>query len=253
MGSMVNKTIADIYKDMFFLDNSNNGLDTTLRPLTDGNGTASGLFLSVRKSLFRHSVDRSDTFVIDDKDGNAHLTVDTTNDLLRVGASQEIVNTAHYRFADSVTTDGSNHYGVGVGNSPTTELTMGTGTDPDTSYTISTTADDVVNCMWFVDTALTLDAIKIWCATSDAGNDTIRFHLMSYTIDTSNSATGGDLSSGAVVAYGSDISSLGYEQAYQQSLTISTSSISANKVLMLCVKTDSAVTLSINATIKYHI
>ena len=253
MSGMLNKTMADIYKDLFYIDNSNNGFDSTLRNIKSGNGNTSGLWLSTSKVQIKHTADDNDAVVIKDKDNDNHLHIDTNNNLFKVGSTQETVNTQFQKIVDKITLDGSNHYAVGMNTSPTTAVTLGTGTDPATTYTIATTADDLVCCMMFVDTAITMDTIKLWVAGADANADTIRFHLMSYDVDTSNSATSGDLSNGVVVASGADISSAGYEQAYQQQLTISTATITANKVLLLCVKADTSCTLSVNATIKYHI
>ena len=68
---------------------------------------------------------------------------------------------------------------------------------------------------------------------ADASGDTVQFSVMSYDIDTSNSATGGDLSNGVEHCVSpSTITSAGYEQSYFQQLTLSTADVDTGKVIM---------------------
>ena len=46
MASLTGKQIANTYKDLLQVSNSNSGIDTTLRSVSDGGGTASPLQLS---------------------------------------------------------------------------------------------------------------------------------------------------------------------------------------------------------------
>ena len=193
--------------------------------------------------------------MVRDIDGNSLFAVDTTNNLIKVGSGQEVANTQYVEFhGTALNVDGSAHLAVPRAVAPATQLTLGTGTNPDTSLTIATTADDVISCMWYVDTAISLDSVAVWCAGDNATGDTIRFHLCSYSIDSSNNATGGDLSSGAVHADGSDIVTAGYEQAYYQSLTIGTASVASGKAMFLTIKGDGTNgNYNVNCRIKYHI
>ena len=60
---------------------------------------------------------------------------------------------------------------------------------------------------------------------------------MSYDIDTSNSATGGDLSNGVENCVSpSTITNAGYEQAYFQALTVSTSDVDEGKLIIAMIK-----------------
>ena len=101
---------------------------------------------------------------------------------------------------------------------------------------------------------ITIDRIVWWATNDHASGDVMRTHLMSYTIDSANGSTSGDLSSGAVVAYSSDVTSAGSEQSYYNQMTISTANIDAGKALLFFIRTDStALDTTINATVKYHI
>ena len=93
-------------------------------------------------------------------------------------------------------------------------------------------------------------------AGEDASSgDTIQFSVMSYDIDTSNSATGGDLSIGVENCVSpSTITNAGYEQAYLQALTISTANVDAGKVIMAFIKSDGTNSdYSVNMNLVYHI
>ena len=77
---------------------------------------------------------------------------------------------------------------------------------------------------------------------------------MAYTVDIANGTTGGDLSSGVVVADGSNITNAGYEQIYYQNMTIQSANVSAGKVILFTFASDTINSdYSINATVKYHI
>ena len=87
-----------------------------------------------------------------------------------------------------------------------------------------------------------------------ATGDTVRAHLMSYDVVTSAGSTGGDLSSGAVIASSADITSAGYEQAYKNTMTVSSADVDANKVILFAFRADSVNSdYTINATVKYHL
>ncbi len=253
--SLTGKTPAQFYKDLLHTDNSNTGISSTIKQIKCGDGDATALQLSDRNFKVQPAADSTTTACIYDVDGNVILTVDTTNNLVKVGTGQQIATTNYVEFhGTSLDVDGSSHLAVPRAVAPATQLTLGTGTNPDTSLTISTTADDVLSCMWYVDTAVVLDSVTIWSGANTSGGDTTRFHLVSYSIDTSNGSTGGDLSSGAVHADGGDITNAGYEQAYYQTLTIGTSSIAAGKAVFLTIKGDGTNSnYNVNCRIKYHL
>ena len=259
--SLTDKTIASTFKDIVTIDNSNAGFDTNIDQVKSGNGNGSALYLSTNNLKVQPTADSTTTGCIYDKDGNLLVQVDSTNDTVKALGNH--VNTQYACFgASSASTNWSGmsantHTAVPFNSNELIGglVTLGTSTNPDTSLSISTTADDLVNCMMYVDTAISIDAVYVWMGSDTASADTAcRFHLMSYTITSDNSSTSGDLSSGVVVADGSDINNAGYEQAYYQSMTIQSASVAAGQALFFLVRMDSVNSdVSINCKIKYHL
>lgn len=259
--SLTNKTIASTYKDIISIDNSNAGFDTNIDQIRSGNGNGSALYLSTNNFKVQPTADSTTNSVIYDKDGNILFQVDSTNDAVKALGNH--VNTQYAYFgvssADTIFAgmSANTHTAVPFNSNGLSGalVTLGTGTNPDTSLTVSTTADDLVNCIMYVDSNISVDAVYVWMGSDTATADTAcRFHLMSYTIDTGNSATSGDLSNGVVVADGSDINNAGYEQAYYQSMTIQNASVSSGSVLMFLARMDSVNSdISLNCKIKYHL
>ena len=259
--SFTGKSLKDVYKDVLQTDNSNSGLSTTIKQIKCGDGDSTALYLSTQNVKIQPASDSTTNTVINDKDGNALVAVDSTNDLVKAGIGQHTVNTQYAYFSQSIDliTSGllaNAHYALGFNSmKPSALVAVGTGTDPDTSLTITNTADDVVAGFWYIMDDITIDRVIWWSGADAATGDTTRTHLMSYTVDSGNSATSGDLSSGAVVAYSSDVTNAGYEQAYYNQMTISSADVDAGKVLMFLFSSDSTVNsdYSINATVKYHL
>tara|TARA_R110002020_G_scaffold216262_7_gene423708 strand:+ start:957 stop:1745 length:789 start_codon:yes stop_codon:yes gene_type:complete len=261
MSSFTGKSLKNFYKDILHTNNSNTGISSSIKQITCGDGDSTTLYLSDRNLKILPSVDNTASAVIYDKDGNVLFKVDSTNDLVKAGIGQHVVNTQYAHFCigsgDSVWAGASagTHYAVPFNSIATQALVSGgTSADPATSFTISTTADDMVGVLWYVMDNITIDRIVWWHGNDDVGANAVRTHLMQYTIDSGNSSTGGDLSSGAVLAYSSDVTNAGYEQSYYNQMTISTANVDAGKAILFFVRSDTAAEdLTINATIKYHL
>ena len=127
MGSMLKKTLSQLYGDIPYIDNSNNGFDSTIRQLKDGTGATSALYLSDRNLKVQPGADTTSTAAIYDKDGNALLSVDSSNDYVKAGVGQHIVNTQYAYFgagANSSTWAGAvanTHYAVPFQHSMTVD------------------------------------------------------------------------------------------------------------------------------------
>ena len=261
--SLVDKTFGSRFKDLLVISNSNAGFDTNIDNITSGNGNPSALSLSKNNVKILPNADSTTNTVIYDKDGNALVTVDSTNDYIKLGSGQQYANTNYAYFggssADTIWAGmaSGTHTAVPFNSNGLSGalVTMGTGTNPDTSMTISTTADDLMNCIMYIDTAIVVDAVYVWMGSDTATADTAcRFHLMTYTINSGNGSTSGDLSSGVVVADGADINNAGYEQAYYQSMTIQSASVAAGQALLFLARMDSVNSdISINVKLKYHL
>lgn len=260
MGSFTGNSIKDVYKDILHTSNSNTGIGSTIKQITCGDGDTSALYLSDRNLKVQPSTDTTTNTVIYDAGGNALLTVDSTNDLIKAGIGQHNVNTQYAHFSigfDTINLLANNHYSIPFSNSSgyiSVPSVMGTGANPDTSLTISTTAHSNVQTYWFIMDNITIDRVVWWSGADAASGDTTRCHLMSYDVDSGNGSTGGDLSSGTVLADGADITNSGYEQAYYQQMTVQSANIDAGKVILFTFRSDSVNSdFSINATIKYHL
>ena len=166
---------------------ASSGTDTTMQFTAGSNITLT------RVSATEMSITSTDTTtntVIYDASGNALLTVDSTNNLVKAGIGQHTVNTQYAHFGLAA---GNIHYNMVANNHYAIPFTaggyhqniysMGTGTNPDLAHTISTQADDVVGTFWYVMDNITIDRVIWWSGADAASGDTTRCHLMSYSID----------------------------------------------------------------------
>ena len=256
--ALTGKTVASTYKSLLRVDDDT-GVDSTVENITDGEGTASSLNLSSRAIQIKPAVDTTSTFDVQDVDGNTILIVDSTNDLVK--ALGHNVNTmySYFKFGsvNSAGVSAGTHYLVPFGANGDRQgsiVSIGTGTNPDTTLTISTTADDVVQTLWYIPDDITIDSVNWFFGADASSGDTVRGHLLSFTIDKANGSTGGDLSAGTVLADGSDIVGLGYEQAYFQGMTIQSANVDAGKVICFAFRGDTNNSdYSVSVIVKYHL
>ena len=137
--SLTGKTLSASYKDILQVDNSNNGVDTTLRIVKDGEGTQSALKISDDNIAVLPVNDNGvATFNVFNNSGSQIFTVDTTNEL--VTASGNYVNTqySHFNATNTLTANfvddthhalpfmSGNHGSASAGHIPA----FGTSTDP---------------------------------------------------------------------------------------------------------------------------
>ena len=255
--SLTGRSVSAWYKDLLEIDNSNSGVDGTLRPIKSGEGTNSAVYVSTGKVKILPAADSTTTLDVQDKDGNNKLLVDTTNDYVK--ALGHHANTQYINFGisnvDSSGFSADTHYAIPFRNmtSAASNLAMGTSTNPDTSLTISSTGHTLVNMFWYVLDDITIDRAVWWHGADAATGDTTRAHIMQYDIVSDNSSTSGDLSSGVVLCDGADITNAGYEQSYMQQMTIQTANVDAGKAVFFVFRSDSVNSdFSINAQIKVH-
>jgi len=256
------KTVANTFKDILQMDNSNSGIGTTLKRIKDGAGNQSAL--AVCDDAVRIQPENDDTttvFEVKDKDGDTKFIIDSTNDLVK--ALGHIVNTNIQDFylvhSASIPNATDTWCALGVGGGGRTQsgavLQGGTGGTPSTSFAISTTAHTQLPYYFYVPINIAIDSCHVWFASDAATGDAVKFSIMSYTVDSDNGSTGGDLSSGVEnCASGSEIPSAGYEQAYYQSLGVSTANVDAGKVIMAFVHQDGTnADLSVKMQLVYHL
>lgn len=255
--SLTGKSPSETYKDIAYVDNSNNGVTTSLKQVKTGNGSSTALQVSDRSLQVKSATNNTTALDVQNASGTSKLLVDTTNNYVKANGVHVNTQYAHFNIGNSVSANFTfdRHFALPFeGCVPQTPFEIGSGTNPDTSYTISNDAHSVTCTYWFVMDNITIDRVVWWSGADASSGDTSRCHLMSYDVDSDNGSTGGDLSSGVILADGADITNAGYEQAYYQQMTIQSSDVSAGKVVLFTFRSDSVNSdFSINATIKYHI
>jgi len=261
MPSKTGKTPASYYKSDVSVEQSTNvGFDSTPRSIISGDGAKSSMSASDDVLSVQPVTDNTTgTMLVKNQGGSNILAVDTTNSKVLLGASQ--LPPTNYAYFGIDSTEGgvfvtNTHYMIPFAANGITsggDHAIGTGTDPDLSLTISTSADGVVNAMWYVLDNITIDAVIWWSGSTVATGEVTRAHLVSYTVDTGNGTTGGDLSNGVIVADGADITNAGNEQAYYQSLTIQSADVDSGKAVFFIYRQDGTDNTGINVTVKYHI
>ena len=267
--SKENRTYASRFKTDVSVDQTTNtGFDSTVRLLVSGDGASSAASLSDDVLSVKPVNDNTTgTMLVKNQGGSNIFAVDTTNSKLLGGAAQTALNTNYAHFGIDYTASSSfpadTHMAVpfGLSESSASYLAMGSSTsssfndtNPATSLTLATTAHSIVNMFWHIIDDITVDAVIWWSGADAATGDDIATHLMAYTVDSANGSTGGDLSSGIVVADGATLTNAGYEQAYYQSMTVQSANVDAGKVIMFTFASDTVnADYSINATVKYHI
>ena len=140
--SLIGKTIASTVNGIVITEDTTNGIGTSLGQIKSGNGNSSSLHLSDDNLKVTPENDDTTTVIsVTDKDSNALLTVDSSNDLVKAGIGQHNVNTQYAHFgisnADSAWAGclADTHYAVpfgGMGRSrinTIANLAFGTGTD----------------------------------------------------------------------------------------------------------------------------
>ena len=266
MASFTDKKLSDVYKDILHTDNSNTGISSTIKQITCGDGDTTCLGLSNRNLRVAPSSDTTSTFRVADTDGNPLVTVDSTNDLVKAGIGQHIVNTQYANFgignSESYNFADDTHQALTFQNANYASITyppaFGTGTDPATSFTTAegngTRGADLVPVMWLVPDNITIDAVYSFEGADTAnsgGDETTRMHLFSYTF---NSGSTSALASGTLLAHNSDVTNAGSEQAYKSTWTVDSADVDANKVILAFFKSDSVASdYSVNITVKYHL
>tara|TARA_A100001201_G_scaffold23322_2_gene26589 strand:- start:16869 stop:17654 length:786 start_codon:yes stop_codon:yes gene_type:complete len=259
--SLTGKTLANTYKDLLQVDNSNNGIGTATRNIKDGEGTGSCAYISDDNLVVRpQNDDTTKALRVRAVDGTTVLAVDTTNQL--VVASGNNVNTQYATFSvgnsnSSSFASGNHHplpfngsYGS-LGDFPT----FGSATEPKVVFSTAeggdTRASCLVPCLWYLPDAISIDSITSIEGADTATGDTTRMHLFSYDFTSGSTSA---LTNGTLLAHNSDVTNAGSEQAYLSSWTVDSAAVASGKVILAFFQSDSINSdYSINITVKYHL
>ena len=262
MGSFTDKKLSSVYKDILHTNNSNTGITTTIKQITCGDGDTTALYLSSQNLKIQPGADSTTNTVINDTDGNALVTIDSTNDLVKSGIGQHIVNTQFKEFGlhDFSPTAGVHNPMIASpmmfsdsGDDIIEDSSMfGNSAFPAYSLDLSVdgTAKILTACTWFVPSNITIDEVRV-IATCNS-TTTPAFHLFSYTLDISGGDLG-DLSDGTLLANGAT-GSVTSTSMRTDTLTIDRADVDANKVVYAFVENPSNTgDLTCQLIVKYHL
>jgi hypothetical protein len=261
MGSLAGKSPKDTYKSLLKVADETNGVTTTPSVIEDGEGTATCLDVSANKFRVTPNSDNTEGFAVKKSAGNNIFTVDTSNDLIKVGTSQvsattQLLTFSAYRLVPTsagthhfVPVQGMAEFGVGTA----AELGNGTGTDPNTTVDKTTTTDELVNMLFNVPFNMVIDAVKVFASTDQDTDCTLNYHLMSYDMTADGTTNDGNLSNGTVLADG-QATSVDRSVIKSTDLTIQSSSVTSGKVIACFVENETNTDdINIQVQVKYHI
>ncbi len=151
--SLTGKSPSETYKDIAYVDNSNNGVTTSLKQVKTGNGSSTALQVSDRSLQVKSSTNNTTALDVQNASGTSKLLVDTTNNHVKANGVHVNTQYAHFNIGNSVSANFTfdRHFALPFeGCVPQTPFEIGSGTNPDTSYTISNDAHSVTCTYWFV-------------------------------------------------------------------------------------------------------
>jgi len=260
MGSLAGKSPANTYKSLLKVADETNGVTSSYSVIEDGEGTSSSLSVTNNKLRVQPtSANSTSTFDVKTESGGALLTVDTSNNVVKVGTSQVSATTQLLTFNAYRIVPGSagTHYFVGLPTgeyqSHNVELSIGTGTDPDTSKDAGTSTQYLANYLFPVPFNVTIDACKAFISSHQDTDVVVNTHLMSYDMVADGTTNDGNLSNGTVLADG-QATAVDRNVIKTIDLTIQSSSVTSGKVIALAVENVTNTDyINIQVQVKYHI
>jgi len=256
--SLTGKSPSETYKDIAYVDNSNNGVTTSLKQVKTGNGSSTALQVSDRSLQVKSATNNTTALDVQNASGTSKLLVDTTNNYVKANGVH--VNTMYKEFGAFDLGSITQNYYYPLPNNfhasandlyePSNSI-MGTGpaTSLDISSVTSMGAENLVASMWYLSDNITIDAGKAF-ATAD-GHD-LGCKIFSYDIVTSSGATGGDLSNGTELCTGNVPSS--NNAVGIANLTISNANVTAGKIILAMLRNETGTNrFTARIQIKYHI
>ena len=210
MGSLSGKSPSATYKSLLKVTDESNGVTTSLAQVEDGEGTSTCVQISDDQiRITPQNDDTTGVFTVSDKDSNSLLTVDSTNDQVKVGTTQWYANSNVLDFsAFRLTPVAGTHYFVpcSSGNFQSAvgliEMSCGTGTDPDTTLDAGDQQDDLIPMLFYAPKNLSIDSTTFIVSTSTDTDTDVNLHLYKFTMTNAGGTSDGNLSSGTLLAHG---------------------------------------------------
>ena len=250
------------YKDILQVDNSNNGVSSSLNVVKTGESSSSALSVSDRALQVKSATDNTTALDVQNASGSSKLLVDTTNSIVKANGVH--VNTQYKEFGcfDFSPTAGYHHPLVsnnmmfsdsGTDFDSFTDSVFSNGADPATSVDLSahvTYSESAVATFWYVMDDISIDAVRVLARADGSAN--LNFHVYSYDLDTSTNY--GDLSNGTLIAHIGSVMAATTTTLKTDVLTIDSASVSSGKVLLAFVENETDTSdISCQLNIKYHI
>ena len=261
--SLTGKSPADTYKDITYVDNSNSGVDSTLRSVKTSEGSTSSISLSDRALQVKSATNNTVALDVQNSAGTTKFSVDTTNN--QVKALGHHVNTQYAYFGlgfyDAYNFASGTHHPIpfianSIGGARIQDnITFGTSGEPETTFTTAdganTDASLLVPLMWYVPDNISIDGITSIEGASNSSTTTTRMHIYSYTFTSGSTSA---LTSGTLVAHNDDVTNAGSEQAYLSTWTVDSAAVASGKVILAFFRNDTInPDFSLNITVKYHL
>ena len=259
MGSLAGKSPSNTFKSLLKVADETNGVSASTSQIEDGEGTSTCVSISDDRFLIQpQDDDTTTTLQVSNKSGNNILAVDTTNDCVKVNATQTYANTQLLEFtAYRIVPVAGRHYFVPCGGNSfaghLAEKDNGAGTDPDTTLDAGTTTDELVNMLFYVPANITIDGVRFMVSTDQDTDTTINVHLYSFDMVNAGGTSDGDLSNGTLLANG-QATSVDRNVIKTVSCSIDSADVTSGKVLACFVENETNTDdINIRVQVLYHI
>ena len=262
--SLSDKTIANSYKDILQVDNSNHGVGSSTKTIKGGNGTSSSVQISDDQfQVVPQNDDTTATFTVMDKAGTPLLNVNSSNSKVQALGNYVNTNVKGFRvsFANIIPTTADTWTGIpvsaGISSASTPELQMGASSGtPTDSFTVTTDGHEDMQYYWYLPFDISIHRVRcMFSSDTDTGSD-VKFSVMAYDVVVDNGSNSGNLSNGTQICVsGSEVdANAGQVNIYFQDLTVSTSNVDVGKVIICYVSSDEVTSdLSVDIQMVYHL
>ena len=259
MGSLAGKSPSNTFKSLLKVADETNGVSASTSQIEDGEGTSTCVSISDDRFLIQpQDDDTTTTLQVSNKSGNNILAVDTTNDCVKVNATQTYANTQLLEFtAYRIVPVAGRHYFVPCGGNSfaghLAEKDNGAGTDPDPTLDAGTITDVLVNMLFYVPANITIDGVRFIVSTDTDTDTTINVHLYSFDMVNAGGTSDGDLSNGTLLANG-QATSVDRNVIKTVSCSIDSADVTSGKVLACFVENETNTDdINIRVQVLYHI
>ena len=258
MGSLAGKSPASTYKSLLKVADETNGVSTTASQIEDGEGTATCVTIFDDGFAIQPQNDNStSTFEVKNASGTRIIRADTSNAVIKVGTTLTVANSQILEFhAKTLAPVAGTHYFVGRGMASyqlaAIEIANGTGTDPATTYAGGAATDDLLQNLFVVPVASTIDAVKFMVSTDSDTDTVINVYLYKFTITNAGGTSDGRLSGGTLLANG-QATAVDRNVIKTVTCSIDSSAVSAGEVIACFVENETNTdNIMLQTQVLYH-